>query len=765
MYNYLQFLKQNKLHKRLIKFNVMKKINPEKRKLFLFICSIYICIISLFLLSVENVSAQEDLDVLMPKRHNTGWLKSSDAPNSLYHHLTEEGYSLLNLRSLKLENLFTPEEWKIRQDEIRQILWDIAGAFSEKTPLNAKVTGKIKKKGYSVENIIYESLPGFYVTASLFLPEKIQKPAPAILFCSGHSAEAYRREYYQLPLLNLVKKGFVVLAIDPIGQGERLQYFDKEKGESVIGSSTKEHSYPSPQVALIGKSVARYFAWDGIRGIDYLVSRKEVDATRIGVHGLSGGGTQTAYISALDDRVTASAPAGYITSYRRLMESIGVQDGEQNFYHGIVRGIDHPDYIIARAPKPTLIMATTRDFFSIQGARETYEDLKKIYTFFGKPENIEITEDDYVHGYTEKNREAMYAFFQKHLMLPGSAKEEEVDFLTVQELQKTSTGQLSTSLGGETVFSCNLKEAKGYIETVKNSRNTNNINSYLTGVVSSAKLYSGFRSPSYEDQPVFAGRYQREDYNVEKYFIKGEGDYFVPYLLLVPEKANDKAVIYLHPSGKATEANIGGEMELFVKNGFTVLAPDLIGQGELGPGVFKGDAYIENVSYNVWYTAMLIGRSIVGIQAADVIKLSELLLVQGSVNEVYGVARKENCPILMHAAAFSKSISRVALIEPYSSYTSIVENRFYKPSFVHSIVPGALKAYDLPDITAAIAPGKLLIAGVTDCNGEIAGKEYVEKELEIITKAYRSSNAENQLTIVPGEVTEILSNLLMNWVK
>ena len=278
----------------------------------------------------------------------------------------------------------------------------------------------IRKNGYRVENIIYESLPGFYVTASLFIPSNIRKPAPAILFCSGHSSGAYRLPFYQLPLLNLVKKGFIVLAIDPVGQGERLQYFDPEKGESAIGGSTNEHSYPSAQVFLNGRSIARYFLWDGIRGIDYLVSRKEVDGQRIGVHGLSGGGTQTAYISALDERVGASAPAGYITSYRRLMESVGVQDGEQNFYHGIVRGIDHADFIEIRAPKPTLIMATTGDFFSIQGSRETYTEVKRIYGICGLADNIEITEDDYGHGYTRKNREAMYAFFQKYLKLPGS---------------------------------------------------------------------------------------------------------------------------------------------------------------------------------------------------------------------------------------------------------------------------------------------------------------------------------------------------------
>src|SRR5690606_38545721 len=199
--------------------------------------------------------------------------------------------------------------------------------------------------------------------------------------------------------------------------------------------------------------------WDGIRGIDYLISRKEVDPKRIGVHGLSGGGTQTAYISALDDRVVALAPACYITSFKRLMESIGVQDGEQNFYHGIKRGIVHADFIEVRAPKPTLIMANTGDFFSIQGVYETMEELKPVYEIFDKPGNLELVEDDHGHGYTKKSRQAMYSFFQKHLNLPGSSDEEAVEFLTEEEFQKTPSGQLATSLGGETVFSLNRKES------------------------------------------------------------------------------------------------------------------------------------------------------------------------------------------------------------------------------------------------------------------------------------------------------------------
>ena len=713
-----------------------------------------ICFLTTFICN-GLLYSQNESDIL---RNN--WLRYSDAHNSLYHHLTGEAYHLLDLREKKISQLSTPEDWQKRQEQVKQAMWDAVGSFPDKTPLNSKTTGKIVKDGYSIENVVYESLPGFYVTASLFIPDNIKKPAPAILFCSGHSGIAYRRPIYQLPLLNLVKKGFVVLAIDPIGQGERLQYYDKVKGESIIGSSTKEHSYPSPQVSLIGQSIARYFIWDGIRGIDYLVSRKEVDANRIGVHGLSGGGTQTAYISALDDRVVASAPACYITSYRRLLESIGVQDGEQNFYHGLLKGIDHADFIEARAPKPTLIMATTRDFFSIQGVRETFTSLKHMYGILGKPDHIELVEDDYVHGYTQKNREAMYAFFQKHLALPGISDEEEVEYLSEKELQTTTTGQLSTSLGGETVFSLNRTKAEKYVVDLQKSRS--NLKKHLPKVITSAKQLSGYKEPSVHDEPVFTGRTQKDGYAIEKYFVKGEGDYAIPYLLLTPDNPNNKAVIYLHPSGKAGAIEENNETEWLVEQGFTVLIPDLLGIGELGDGDFKGDAHIANISYNMWFTAMQIGRSIVGVQTSDVVKLALLLKQRNKIEHIYGIAREEMSPVLLHAAAFNSVISRVAIINSYSSYRSFIINRFYEPRFVHSLVPGALTSYDLPDLASTLAPAKLLIVGMTDANRQV-NKEEISKDLEVIKDAYQLKNAKDQLEITPQRTIDNLNIHLKRW--
>jgi len=524
-------------------------------------------------------------------------------------------------------------EWQQRQEWVRETLLDIVGPFPEKTPLNAKITRTVVKDGFKVEHIVYESQPGFFVTSSLFIPEGLMKniKAPVVIYCSGHSEDGYRNAVYQNVILNLVKKRFIVFAFDPVDQGERLEYYDPKTKKSMIGGSDQDHSYSGTQAFITGSSQARYMIWDGIRAVDYLLSRKEVDPARIGITGRSGGGTQSAYIAAMDDRIYAAAPECYITNFTRLLQSIGNQDAEQNLFNEISRGIDHADLLSVRAPKPALMITTTRDMFSIQGAKETEKEVSRIYKAYEKEENFSRVEDDFPHESTKKNREAMYAFFQKQLNNPGNSNDESVYTLTTEEMQVTSTGQGSTSLGGETVFSLNRKEAEKQVNELQVSRS--DLSKHLLEVINSAKKLSGYKEPSVINEPVFTGRIHREGYVIEKYFVKGEGDYVIPYLLMVPDKPNKKALIYLHPSGKSTEASVGGEMEWFVRNGFMVLAPDMIGVGEVGPGIFEGDTYFDGISYNMWFTSTLIGRSIVGIHAGDVVRLTRLL------KENSGIAR------------------------------------------------------------------------------------------------------------------------------
>lgn len=724
-------------------------------------------VIALMILQIIKIlpaySQEEDLSVL--KR----WLRYTDASNALYHHLADQAIQHLTKRAIEVTQLTTRNEWLIRQQEVQKVLLEIVGPFPEKTPLNAKIVEIVNKNGYRIEKIIFESLPKFYVTACLFVPEDLKGKTPTIIYCSGHSNEGFRVSTYQQVILNLVRKGFIVFAFDPVGQGERLQYFDSETGESRVGGPTKEHSYPGAQCFLIGSSQARYMIWDGIRAVDYLLTRKEVDPDRIGITGRSGGGTQSAYIAAFDDRILAVAPECYITSFQRLFESIGPQDAEQNFYHGVANGIDHADLLEVRAPKPVLVITTTRDFFSIQGARETDREVKSVYQAFGQEDNFAMVEDDAVHTSTPKNREAIYAFFQKHLNLPGSSMDEEIEYLTLEELRVTQTGQVSTSSGGETVFTLNKAEAGNRIKNLEKSRRHER--KHLEMAINAAKTLSGFKPPQSENQAIFTGRYWRDGYAIEKYFIKGEGEYPIPFILMIPKQdAKHPVVIYLHPNGKTADATIGGEMEWLVKQGFAVLAPDLVGIGEMGPGDFRGDAYdfkLGSASYNIWFAAIQIGRSLVGIQAGDIIRIVDFLQNRDDVDleRIAALARGEMCPILLHAAAFDNRISKIALVEPLISYRSLVTNQYYKPSFMLSTVAGALTAYDLPDLCASLAPRNLLMINVADQNGKVVGKNSIDEELAVVKFAFASIGAEKKFEIRRQDPFQGLDEVFGFWLK
>lgn len=156
---------------------------------------------------------QEDLTVL------TRWIEWSDGSKMLLHHLNRDAFALLDKRDLAIADLDSQNEWMKRQQYVKQTLLELMRPFPEKTPLNARVLGVLHKDGYRVERIAYESMPGFYVTGCVFVPDGLTEKRPAILKLIGHNAPAFRETIYQNVILNLVHKGFIVLTIDPIGQG------------------------------------------------------------------------------------------------------------------------------------------------------------------------------------------------------------------------------------------------------------------------------------------------------------------------------------------------------------------------------------------------------------------------------------------------------------------------------------------------------------------------------------------------------------------
>ena len=329
---------------------------------------------------------------------------------------------------------------RARQADVRSRILSLIGGLPDyRGPLNARVTKTITREGFAIDHVLFESLPGYYVTANLYRPDGAGRH-PAILMSMGHWDSG--KAAGQLLSANLARKGFVVLAYDPVGQGERQQAYDKRIGRSLIGGPTEQHFSNGAAAILMGQSVARYFIHDGMRAIDYLITRPEVDPERIGATGCSGGGTQTTYIAALDARVRVAAVACYMNSFQTLFAgSIG--DSEQSVPGFLAAGLDQTDYVELFAPKPWLIASTEGDFFTPAGARQVFEEAQRWYKVFGAEERVKWVVGPGGHGTPLVVREAIYDWMIRWLAHgTGDAHEEAVSLLPDQELWVTRAGQV-----------------------------------------------------------------------------------------------------------------------------------------------------------------------------------------------------------------------------------------------------------------------------------------------------------------------------------
>jgi dienelactone hydrolase len=693
----------------------------------------------------QNNKDPEDLNVFWK------WIRWNDPGSFLIDHYIQQADVLYEIRNKEIGQLKTKKDWQNRQVWVRDKLHHLIGPFPDKTALNPRITGVIHKDGYRVEKLVYESMPGFHVTGCVFIPDDIVGKAPAILNVIGHEQEGFRAELDQLVYINLVRKGFIVLAIDPIGQGEIVQFFDPEIGFSKVGYSVVEHNYAGNLTFLSGISLARYFTWNGIRGIDYLVSRDDVDPERIGMTGFSGGGTVTSYVAALDDRVKVSVPCSWSASSQSQTETKGTQDPDSFFYRGLKEGISFEDLLEVRAPVPTLMTFTSRDqYLSIQGARVAYLEAKEVYKIFEKEDNIQFVEDDYKHWLTPKIRLAIYSFFMKHLGVNGDPSEVDIELLSEEELQVTPTGQVSTWLKTENVQSINAKETEILLTNLNQSRE--DISAHLGKVKVKAKELSGFIQPTFSNgNPFFNGRYQRDGYSVGKYAIEGEGKYVIPLLLFVPDLIKGKypAIIYLHPDGKAAEAGPGGEIEKLVKKGYVVAAVDVLGIGEV-----KNTATREGADD---YTGVLIGRSTPGIQAGDIVRVVNYLKHLDITNtEIGAIGIDEMCIPLLHAAAFEPMINNLTLIGSPVSY----RDGYWHPWEIDFSwgVAGVLTAYDLPDLIGCLAPRRVVLSGLKNQLLEPASDQVIQLDMAFPKEVYITMDASQNLKISSSQ--EDISSLV-----
>jgi cephalosporin-C deacetylase-like acetyl esterase len=672
-------------------------------------------------------------------------------------YLNNTAFRILEERKRHVQHLSTIEDVNKRRAYLREQMLKDLGGFPEKTSLNARVVGVLDRNAYRIEKVVFESQPHFYVTANLYLPKNGHPPYPAILYPLGHERGGKTNSTWQQMLGSLATKGFVALTWDPIGQGERLQIYDEDLHESKVGDSTTEHTVVGAQCMLIGDHVARYTIWDGIRALDYLLSRKEVDPARIGLTGNSGGGTHTAYIATLDDRIKVAAPSCYITSWHLMLDTIGPQDAEQTFPFWLQEGIDYPDYLYAFAPKPYLVLSAIRDFFPIAGARETFAEAEKVYSAIGAKEKLSMFEADDGHGYNKGRRLAAYDWFSRWLKGTSDTEPEpQIEMATPEELRCTPTGQVATSLGGESVLTLNQKR----LATLKTTQPIE-----AGDLVRKAREAIRYEPPAGALKITPYGTISRSGYHIDKLIYESEPGILIPSLLYVPDAgaAKHPAVLMATGNGKADSARTA---EQFAMAGAVVLSIDARGIGETRVNSDINSREFDRYfgDFNDIMTALLVGKTMVGMRALDISRGLDLLVSRKEVdpNRIYGFGEDSGALPLLYAALLDTRIRKVMLDGMLASYESVVNNKVHR-RVLEGVVPGMLKSYDLPDLVSALATRDVWIIGATDPLGHELPANDVAMEYRRAIDAFGKQGASQAIRIKSHspdqDITEVYREL------
>lgn len=628
----------------------------------------------------------------------------ADPRTVLRNFLLAETQKHFDARRAEVARLKTPEEIRSRQQLLKKMFLDAIGGLPDKTPLNPKVVGTLKGPGYTAEKVIFESRPNHHVTAVFYRPEG-KGPFPGVLVPCGHSTNGKAADAYQRGSILMAQNGLAVLCYDPIGQGERLQLLDA-MGKPAIKGSTSEHTMCGIGALLVGKSTATYRIWDGIRAMDYLASRPEVDPKRLGCTGNSGGGTMTAYLMALDERIVCAAPSCYITSLERLFATIGPQDAEQNIPGQVAFGMEHADYVTMRAPLPTLIAAASQDFFDIQGVWSTFREAKLLYGKLGYAERVSVFEFDDKHGWSKPRREACMRWMRRWLLGKDDAPVEgDFPIWKDADLQCTRSGQVLTDFKGLSVFHLNAQELKATASRRKAFLDPSVVEKPATLIRNVLRL------------PTMVAPGKRLDDGTT---IETEPGLRLPIRITRNPQAKTKTRLLILTDTTEEPKVPAGDYAQVVR-----FSPRGLG-GPAGKGYFGGD-------FKEAFLAIHLDRPLLGQRTLDVLSV----LGDQDDGEDWHVAARgpTSCLAAMHAAVLHRRVRSLLLEKPLVSWSAVVETPISTDQLTNA-VPGVLRRYDLPELAALLAPVPVTLRGTVEAQGKTVPLSEVRRAYNVAAERY-----------------------------
>src|SRR5437660_1360616 len=541
----------------------------------------------------------------------------------------EQAWSEDNDRIREWEGVHSERELLKTQGELRQKLLQMIGGLPEvKTDLHPRVTGRIQMDGFTIEKLIFQSLPGVYVTALVYVPDDHSRKHPAVLVPAGHAPDG--KFHYQSLSQRLAGRGYVVISWDPVGQGERSQFWDASAGKSRYNLVCGENAVIGNLAYLAGANLARWEIWDGIRAVDYLLTRPEVNGERISITGTSGGGFQATLMVALDERIKVAVPSCYISAlpmriYNRIFADPD-SDPEQDLFGMISNGVDHPGLLLLMYPRPVLVAAAVLDFFPIEGTRKTVREVRRLYERFEHENRIALVEGYHQHQFSAENQEAALDFLDHFNQMPLRHGLPPVKELAGKSLQCTETGQVSLDYTDARSL---MSEIKEYYEEHKAGPRRSLAKEYYGGKYSSVKdwqvsEYIGAAAGGEQITWEAVGSWKAGGVSIDRYVLRHNKLTEMPLLHIHKSGAHKRTVLlWFNENGKATAAD-WPEIKKYVDEGYDIVSFDFRGLGEtrmpytaVSPddpalGALDFDhAYMNSLSgvlANHVYNSLLVGR-------------------------------------------------------------------------------------------------------------------------------------------------------------
>lgn len=642
----------------------------------------------------------------------------------------------------------TLDEWKKQRDELRKNLlaaWGGTAAFPEKPcPLDPQQHGEpLKRDGYTVEKITIQTRPNVRMTANLYVPDaaKQGKKLPAILQVHGHWKGAKQDPVVQSRCIGAAKLGFVVLCVDAFGAGER-----------GVGTALGEYHGDMTAATLlpVGLPLSGLQVYENMRAVDYLESRPEVDKDRIGITGASGGGNQTMYAGAWDERFKCVVPVCSVGNYQAYLQTACCMC---EVVPGALKFTEEWAVLALTAPRALMVVNATKDGiqFSVGEAKKSLALTGPVYKLFGKPDNLRHAIFEGPHDYSKAMREAMYGFMTLHLKGEGNGDPiKEPEFKTedpetlrcypgdTRPIDFTTIPRFAAHEGKWLLLAKPIPKTAEEWRTQSEARRTALVQRVFGGfpdVKAVDEWKEGFEDLSLHDFRPEPGLNAMLTYRFDA---------------SVPRPKNEPIVLILTGDGDF-ETHIKWEKAVLAA-GFRPTAFDLRATGNRG---FLGDKVGRAPDHNSAEWGLWLGRPLLG---QWVFEVRQYLNTRTPVKNAKGELVERDVIIIGEGAAGVVALcaaatdSRVTKVAAINTLGSFVTDEPYTGQRLALMAPGILRDVgDVGHLAALCAKQRVIVAGGVSALGKPLTPEQLTAAYQPATQAFKLLGKEKDFVITPPE--------------